>query len=119
MGYCCTDCARENFARQTESLCNCGSTLRHRSCGVEWSVVLYRDGAVFENSGAHNHSKYTHLLTIKKNKKPQLQGFVSKQPIALRTLEDEDNVNIDSIDSDEGAYYNLLLLLHGVLISAY
>ncbi|KAJ7027212.1 hypothetical protein C8F04DRAFT_1238184 [Mycena alexandri] len=97
------DCARENFARQTESLCNCGSTLRHRSCGVEWSVVLYRDGAVFENSGAHNHSKYTHLLelTITKNKKLQLQGLVSKQPIALRTLEDEDNVNIDSIDSDE------------------
>ncbi|KAJ7027056.1 hypothetical protein C8F04DRAFT_1099219 [Mycena alexandri] len=91
----------KNIARQTESICNCGSTLRHRSCSVEWSVVLYRDGAVFENSGAHNHSKYTHLLTIKKNKKPQLQGFVSKQPIALRTLEDEDNVNIDGIDSDE------------------
>ncbi|KAJ7025672.1 hypothetical protein C8F04DRAFT_1400471 [Mycena alexandri] len=40
------------------------------------------------------------LLTFY-NKKLQLQGFVSKQPIVLRTLEDEDNVNIDSIDSDE------------------
>ncbi|KAJ7017543.1 hypothetical protein C8F04DRAFT_1405785 [Mycena alexandri] len=40
-------------------------------------------------------------LSSRINKKLQLQGFVSKQPIALRTLEDEDNVNIDSIDSDE------------------
>ncbi|KAJ7226411.1 hypothetical protein C8J57DRAFT_1585725 [Mycena rebaudengoi] len=47
-----------NIARQIEGLCTCGSPLRHRSCKVECSVVFYRDGAVFENSGPHNHSKY-------------------------------------------------------------
>jgi hypothetical protein len=70
-----------NVARQIEALCTCGSPLRHRSCSVEWSVVLYRDGAIFENSGTHDHLKYTHLLPASKNKKTlQLQEFISRQP---------------------------------------
>ncbi|KAJ7926615.1 hypothetical protein B0H13DRAFT_1972428, partial [Mycena leptocephala] len=71
-----------NVARQIEALCTCGSPLHHRSCTVEWSIVFYRDGAIFENSGTHNHSKYTHSLPASKNKKTlQLQEFISKQPI--------------------------------------
>ncbi|KAJ7254736.1 hypothetical protein C8J57DRAFT_1473415 [Mycena rebaudengoi] len=74
-----------NIARQIEALCTCGSPLRYRSCKVEWSVVFYRDGAIFENSGPHDHSKYTHSLSISKTKKTlQLQEFISRQPIALR-----------------------------------
>ncbi|KAJ7713663.1 hypothetical protein B0H16DRAFT_1620622 [Mycena metata] len=73
-----------NIARQLEALCNCGSPLRHRPCDVEWSVVFYRDGAVFENGGPHNHSKYTHSLPVSRRKRPELQEFLCKQPIALR-----------------------------------
>jgi hypothetical protein len=51
-----------NIARQTEASCSCGSPLHHHSCSVEWSVIFYRDGAVFENSGTHSHSTYTHSL---------------------------------------------------------
>ncbi|KAJ7131339.1 hypothetical protein C8R44DRAFT_978221 [Mycena epipterygia] len=77
-----------NVARQLGALCACGLPLRHRACEVEWSVVFYRDGAVFENSGPHNHSKYTHSLPTSKNKKTlQLQEFISKQPIVFRGSE--------------------------------
>ncbi|KAJ7246038.1 hypothetical protein C8J57DRAFT_1361357 [Mycena rebaudengoi] len=109
-----------NIARQIEALCTCGSPLRYRSCKVEWSVVFYRDGAIFENSGPHNHSKYTHSLPVSKTKKAlQLQEFISRQPIALRGSqtnvnrislsdhsqigEDEPDIqgNIHIVDSDE------------------
>ncbi|KAJ7183426.1 hypothetical protein C8R46DRAFT_1209587 [Mycena filopes] len=69
-----------NIARQTEAPCRCGSTLRHQSCKVEWSVVFYRDGAIFENSGRHDHSAYTHSLPVSKKKTLQLLQFVAKQP---------------------------------------
>jgi hypothetical protein len=101
---------------------------------VEWSVVFYRDGAIFENSGPHDHSKYTHSLPISKTKKTlQLQEFISRQPIALRGSqtnlnrispsdnsqigEDEHNIqgNIHIVDSDEGAHLNPSLVLHGLL----
>ncbi|KAJ7634043.1 hypothetical protein B0H17DRAFT_1149740 [Mycena rosella] len=106
-----------NVARQIEALCSCGSPLRHRSCTVEWSVAFYRDGAVFENSGAHNHSKYTHLLSTAKNRKtPQLQEFISRQPVVLRSETNPDpasgeddntqvsmeNVNAGHPQSDDG-----------------
>ncbi|KAJ7501726.1 hypothetical protein B0H11DRAFT_1990822, partial [Mycena galericulata] len=85
----------QNVARQLEALCTCGSSLRHRSCEVEWSVVFYRNGAIFENSGAHTHSKYTHFLPTLKNKKMlQLQEFIAKQPIVLR-------VNVDNSGDEE------------------
>ncbi|KAJ7813317.1 hypothetical protein B0H13DRAFT_2468774 [Mycena leptocephala] len=88
-----------NVARQIEALCTCGSPLRHWSCTVEWSIVFYRDGAIFENSGTHNHSKYTHSLPASKNKKTlQLQEFISKQPIPLST-----KINYKSDSSETGA----------------
>ncbi|KAJ7230883.1 hypothetical protein C8J57DRAFT_1730462 [Mycena rebaudengoi] len=108
-----------NIARQIEALCTCGSPLRHRPCKVEWSVVFYRDGAIFENSGAHNHSKYTHSLPVSKKRTLQLQEFISRQPIVLRGSqtnvnhmsqsdnsqigEDEHNThgNMNIVDSDE------------------
>ncbi|KAJ7034318.1 hypothetical protein C8F04DRAFT_1234365 [Mycena alexandri] len=100
-----------NVARQIEALCTCGSTLRHRSCKVEWSVVFYRDGAVFENSGPHNHPKYTHSLPVLKKKKMELQDFISRQPIPLQssshsyTGEDGDDTqgNFDLLHSDQEA----------------
>lgn len=88
-----------NVARQIEALCTCGSPLRHRSCTVECSIVFYRDGAIFENSGTHNHSKYTHSLPASKNKKTlQLQEFISKQPIPLSM-----KINDKSDSSETGA----------------
>ncbi|KAJ7886455.1 hypothetical protein B0H14DRAFT_2563386 [Mycena olivaceomarginata] len=72
-----------------------------RSALVERSVVFYRDGAVFENSGTHNHSKYTHSLPPSKNKKTlQLQEFISRQPIVLRGS--KSNINDTSEPSDMG-----------------
>ncbi|KAJ7187232.1 hypothetical protein C8R46DRAFT_1207191 [Mycena filopes] len=50
---------------------------------VEWSVVFYRDGAIFENSGRHDHSAYTHSLPVSKKKTLQLLQFVAKQPVLL------------------------------------
>ncbi|KAJ7693065.1 hypothetical protein B0H17DRAFT_1330604 [Mycena rosella] len=106
-----------NVARQIEALCSCGSPLRHRSCTAEWSVAFYRDGAVFENSGTHNHSKYTHLLYTAKNRKTlQLQEFISRQPVVLRSETNPDpasgeddntqvsmeNVNAGHPQSDDG-----------------
>ncbi|KAJ7439535.1 hypothetical protein B0H11DRAFT_1912901 [Mycena galericulata] len=89
----------QNVARQLEALCTCGSSLRHRSCEVEWSVVFYRNGAIFENSGAHTHSKYTHFLPTLKNKKMlQLQEFIAKQPIVLRGS--QRNINGMSVSDD-------------------
>ncbi|KAJ7207438.1 hypothetical protein GGX14DRAFT_366278 [Mycena pura] len=78
-----------NIARQTESLCKCGSPLHHRSCPVEWSVVFYRAGAIFENSGTHSHPRYTHSLPTSRNKKtaPQLQHFIARKPIVLQSFE--------------------------------
>lgn len=100
-----------NIARQIKVPCICGLPLRHRSCKVEWSLVFYRDGTVFENSGPHNHSKYTHSLPASRNKKLQLEDFISRQPIVLRgsedsqTPEDEDDThgNSELVDSDHGA----------------
>ncbi|KAJ7289605.1 hypothetical protein C8J57DRAFT_1628645 [Mycena rebaudengoi] len=107
-----------NISRQIEGLCTCGSPLRHRSCKVEWSVVFYRDGAVFENSGPHNHSKYTHSLSVSK-KTLHLQEFISRQPIVFwgsqttvnsvsrsdnsQISEDEHNTqgSMNIVDSDE------------------
>ncbi|KAJ7210148.1 hypothetical protein GGX14DRAFT_626530 [Mycena pura] len=75
-----------NVARQIEAPCACGSPLRHRPCKVQWSVVFYKNGAIFENSGTHDHSNYTHLLLTPKNKKTlELQHFVAKQPVALKS----------------------------------
>ncbi|KAJ7128296.1 hypothetical protein C8R46DRAFT_1247009 [Mycena filopes] len=53
---------------------------------VEWAVVFYRDGAIFQNSGRHDHSTYTHSLPVSKRKTLGLQEFVSKHPIALTAL---------------------------------
>ncbi|KAJ7489740.1 hypothetical protein B0H11DRAFT_2012242 [Mycena galericulata] len=104
----------QNVARQLEALCTCGSSLRHRSCEVEWSVVFYRNGAIFENSG-------THSLPTSKNKKTlQLQEFIAKQPIVLRGsqgnqsddshIREEDAEAGDSdADADEGAYCDLIV----------
>ncbi|KAJ7725764.1 hypothetical protein B0H16DRAFT_1781555 [Mycena metata] len=102
-----------NLARQIEALCSCGSSLPHRSCTVEWSIVFYRDGAVFENSGPHNHPKYTHSLPASKNKKLELQVFIYRQPIVFRgsspsptpqdddgSLGDFDPRNLDEEDED-------------------
>ncbi|KAJ7451502.1 hypothetical protein B0H11DRAFT_2075843 [Mycena galericulata] len=111
----------QNVARQLEAFCTCSSTLHHRSCEVEWSVVFYRNGAIFENSGAHTHSKYTHLLPTAKNKTLQLQEFIAKQPIVLRGsqgningisqsndshIREEELEAVDS-DADEGAHCDL------------
>ncbi|KAJ6559941.1 hypothetical protein B0H19DRAFT_1260619 [Mycena capillaripes] len=89
-----------NISRQLEAPCICGSLLRHRPCKVEWSVVFYRDGAIFENGGTHNHRKYTHSLPTPKTKKPlHLQEFVSKQPVVLQSFEpylsEEDDLQAD------------------------
>ncbi|KAJ7239614.1 hypothetical protein B0H12DRAFT_1237565 [Mycena haematopus] len=91
-----------NVTRQLEARCACGSSLRHRSCKVEWSIVFYRDGAVFENSGTHIHSKYTHSLPTPKNKKaPQLQDFISKQPVVLRGSKTNTNDIPESSEEDK------------------
>ncbi|KAJ7242335.1 hypothetical protein C8J57DRAFT_1244204 [Mycena rebaudengoi] len=71
------------------------------SCKVEWSVVFYRDGAIFENSGPHNHSKYTHLLPVSK-KTLLLQEFISRQPVVFRGSQTTMNSRIsDDQDSQE------------------
>ncbi|KAJ7207367.1 hypothetical protein C8J57DRAFT_1613387 [Mycena rebaudengoi] len=94
----------KNTARQMEALCICGSTLRYRSCKVEWSVVFYRDGAIFENSGPHNHSKYTHLLPVSK-KTLLLQEFISRQPVVFRgsqtTMNSVSRSDISQISEEE------------------
>ncbi|KAJ7256648.1 hypothetical protein C8J57DRAFT_1517284 [Mycena rebaudengoi] len=94
----------KNTARQMEELCICGSTLRHRLCKVEWSVAFYRDGAIFENSGPHSHSKYTHLLPVSK-KTLLLQEFISRQPVVLRgsqtTMNSVSRSDISQISEEE------------------
>jgi hypothetical protein len=122
----------KNTARQMEALCICGSTLRHRPCKVEWSVAFYRDGTIFENSGPHSHSKYTHFLPVSK-KTLLLQEFISRQPVVLRgsqttmnsvsrsdisQISEEEHTTEGSMnigDSDKGAHYCPSLFLHGVL----
>ncbi|KAJ6506309.1 hypothetical protein C8R47DRAFT_1209498 [Mycena vitilis] len=107
-----------NIAKQLEAFCACGEALHHRSCKVEWSIIFYRDGAVFDNSGLHNHSAYTHSLPVRKGKKTlQLETFISRQPIPLRPvnmtgsnasseyddlpLADSEAVNSDELEGDE------------------
>ncbi|KAJ7851248.1 hypothetical protein B0H14DRAFT_3451445 [Mycena olivaceomarginata] len=48
--------------RQLDTHCSCGRRLRHLTCGVTCSVVVFRDGAELENSGEHNHLQYSHRL---------------------------------------------------------
>ncbi|KAJ7167081.1 hypothetical protein C8R46DRAFT_1219459 [Mycena filopes] len=86
-----------NIAKQTEAPCRCGSTLRHQSCKVEWLVVFYRDGAIFENSGRHDHSAYTHSLPVSKKKTLQLLQFVAKQPVLFDA---PGSLSLTSDDSD-------------------
>ncbi|KAF8202795.1 hypothetical protein K438DRAFT_1758101 [Mycena galopus ATCC 62051] len=74
----------KDVSRQTEVFCACGSPLRHRVCKVEWSVVFYRDGAIFENSGSHDHFPYTHSLPTSKKKALKPQVFVVRTPIPLQ-----------------------------------
>ncbi|KAJ7208422.1 hypothetical protein B0H12DRAFT_1243015 [Mycena haematopus] len=59
-------------------------------------------GAVFENSGTHIHSKYTHSLPTPKNKKtPQLQVFISKQPVVLQGSKTNINDIPESSEEDK------------------
>ncbi|KAF8174426.1 hypothetical protein K438DRAFT_2023131 [Mycena galopus ATCC 62051] len=123
----------KDVARQTEVLCACGSPLRYRVCKVEWSVVFYRDGAVFENSGSHDHSSYTHLLPTSKKKALDPQAFIvedgtgqsePKESIKYGEEQDfdpgsHDEVDgallhsVDSIDADQGALKGALARLIG------
>jgi hypothetical protein len=48
--------------RQLDTHCLCGRRLRHLTCGVTCSVVVFRGGAEVENSGDHNHLPYSHRL---------------------------------------------------------
>ncbi|KAK6977195.1 hypothetical protein R3P38DRAFT_2462194, partial [Favolaschia claudopus] len=72
-----------NISRQVQSECTCGLKLHHRSCKVEWLIIQYRGGAVFECNHTHSHSRYTHSLSTPKSKPPQLRSFISRQPVSL------------------------------------
>ncbi|KAK6984371.1 hypothetical protein R3P38DRAFT_3452507 [Favolaschia claudopus] len=72
-----------NIFRQVKSECTCGFDLHHRTCKFEWSISRYRDGAVFETSNPHSHSRYTHSLSTPKSKPARLQSFITRQPVSL------------------------------------
>ncbi|KAJ6479418.1 hypothetical protein C8R47DRAFT_1136751 [Mycena vitilis] len=73
-----------NVARQVQASCNCGAPLHYRSCDVEWSVILYRNGAIFKNGGRHSHSAYTHSIsTLTRRGKLQPEVFIARKPIPL------------------------------------
>ncbi|KAK6984748.1 hypothetical protein R3P38DRAFT_2575585, partial [Favolaschia claudopus] len=109
-----------NIARQVQSECTCGLKLRHRSCKVEWLIIQYRGGAVFECNHTHSHSRYTHSLSTPKSKPPQLQSFISRQPVSLMSSQPPESLNPRRADSpqssvpqrDEGELtFEFLLLL--------
>ncbi|KAJ7616048.1 hypothetical protein FB45DRAFT_236586 [Roridomyces roridus] len=110
----------EDVAKQTNVQCVCGLALRHRPCTAEWSLVQYHEGAVFEHSGLHTHSRYTHLIPTRGKKAPVLRSFIPKPPVALeasgepvesveketnsKDLQDEDQIsNVSDNSSDEPA----------------
>ncbi|KAK6969625.1 hypothetical protein R3P38DRAFT_3242874 [Favolaschia claudopus] len=72
-----------DISRQVKSDCTCGFELHHRTCKFEWSISVYRNGAVFQTSNSHSHSRYTHSLLTPKSKPAQLQSFITRQPVAL------------------------------------
>ncbi|KAK7016562.1 hypothetical protein R3P38DRAFT_3567065 [Favolaschia claudopus] len=107
-----------NIARQVQSECTCGLKLRHRSCKVEWLIIQYRGGAVFECNQTHSHSRYTHSLSTPKSKPAQLRSFISRQPVSLISSQPPESLNLRRADSpqssvpqrDEGDFKFLLVL---------
>ncbi|KAK6977131.1 hypothetical protein R3P38DRAFT_2810689 [Favolaschia claudopus] len=82
-----------------QSECTCGLKLRHRLCKFEWSIILYSGGAVFESNYTHSHSRYTHSLSTPKSKPPQLQSFISRQPVSLILPQPSEPLNAESAES--------------------
>ncbi|KAK7029100.1 hypothetical protein R3P38DRAFT_2524952, partial [Favolaschia claudopus] len=41
-----------DISRQVKSDCTCGFQLHHRTCKFEWSISVYRNGAVFQTSNS-------------------------------------------------------------------
>ncbi|KAK6971806.1 hypothetical protein R3P38DRAFT_3241751 [Favolaschia claudopus] len=88
-----------NISRQVQSECTCGLKLRHRLCKFEWSIILYRGGAVLESNYTHSHSRYTHSLSTPKSKPPHLQSFISRQPVSLISPQPSKPLNAESAES--------------------
>ncbi|KAJ7196709.1 hypothetical protein GGX14DRAFT_473192 [Mycena pura] len=64
-----------DMRQQLQVSCLCGAPLHYVPCSVEWSVSFYLHGAVFENSGKHSHSYYTHSIPIRNGAPPQLTSL--------------------------------------------
>ncbi|KAK6977163.1 hypothetical protein R3P38DRAFT_3295493 [Favolaschia claudopus] len=92
-----------DISRQVQSECTCGLKLRHRLCQFEWSIILYRGGAVFECNHTHSHSRYTHLLLTPKSKPPQLQSFISRQPVSLISAQTSEPFDAERAESPENS----------------
>ncbi|KAK7036244.1 hypothetical protein R3P38DRAFT_3485142 [Favolaschia claudopus] len=90
-----------DISRQVQSGCTCGFKLHHRLCKSEWSIIRYRGGAVFECNQTHNHSRYTHSLSTPKSKPPQLQSFISRQPVSLIAAQPSEPLNAERTESPE------------------
>ncbi|KAK7039994.1 hypothetical protein R3P38DRAFT_3350031 [Favolaschia claudopus] len=92
-----------DISRQVQSECTCGLKLRHRLCKFEWSIIRYRSGAIFESHHSHNHSRYTHLVSAPKSKAPQLQSFISMQPVSLISAQPSESSNAERADSPQSS----------------
>ncbi|KAK7014615.1 hypothetical protein R3P38DRAFT_3573346 [Favolaschia claudopus] len=88
-----------DISRQVQLGCTCGYKLHHRSCKSEWSIIRYGGGAVFECTHTHSHSRYTHSLSTPKSKPPQLQSFISRQPVSLISPQPSERLNAERDES--------------------
>lgn len=71
--------------KQLRTPCLCGEKLRLRGCGVESAVSLFRDGALFINSGNHTHPKFTHSLIYHANEPYEFTEYIAPDPVALKS----------------------------------
>ncbi|KAJ7820567.1 hypothetical protein B0H14DRAFT_2599865 [Mycena olivaceomarginata] len=87
--------------KQLRIPCLCGEKLRLRGCGVESAVSLFRDGALFINSGNHTHPKFTHSLIYHANEPYEFTEYIAPDPVALKSRIERTSTASSLSDSEE------------------
>ncbi|KAF7359825.1 hypothetical protein MVEN_00707800 [Mycena venus] len=93
--------------RQLRTPCLCGEKLRLRECGIESAVSLFRDGALFSNSGDHTHPKFTHSLIYHANEPYEFTEYIATHPVALESRTEGTNMSSSTSSDSEESWHGI------------